>query len=177
MPRVPYRESELVEPRQLVDAIRRRRGGTLLNLDRMLLHSPSLAKGWNIFLGAVRNELELQPRLRELAMCVVAVMNDAEYEFHHHAPEFIKAGGTLEQVEAMRQLRSPECDLCVFSGAERAAIQLAVEMTRDVEVTDATFSALRSALGNDQLMVEFVGVVATYNMVSRFLVALEIAPE
>jgi alkylhydroperoxidase family enzyme len=36
---------------------------------------------------------------------------------------------------------------------------------------------MRSALQSDQLVVEFVGVVATYNMVSRFLVALGVESE
>ena len=40
-------------------------------------------------------KLSLSPRLRELAMCGVAVLNGAEYEFHHHAPEFVKAGQAM----------------------------------------------------------------------------------
>jgi alkylhydroperoxidase family enzyme len=36
---------------------------------------------------------------------------------------------------------------------------------------------MQSALQSDQLVVELVGVVATYNMVSRFLVALGVEPE
>ena len=49
-------------------------------------------------------------------------------------------------------------------------------MTRTVKVTDATFDAVRARL-SDQHCVELVGVIATYNMVSRFLVALGIEPE
>ena len=58
---------DLSEPRAVVDAIRARRGGTLLNLDCMLLHSPALAEGWNGLLRAVRTELEVSLKLRELA--------------------------------------------------------------------------------------------------------------
>jgi alkylhydroperoxidase family enzyme len=177
MSRIPYQPAELAEPKQIVDAIRARRGGRLLNLDRMLLHSAPFAKGWNVFLGAVRNELELSPKLRELAMCVVAVVNGAEYEFHHHAPEFIKAGGTPEQVEALKSLERGAFESALFDAQELAAITLALEMTRSVQVSDATFSSVREALRNDQLAVELVGVIATYNMVSRFLVALEIETE
>jgi alkylhydroperoxidase family enzyme len=35
---------------------------------------------------------------------------------------------------------------------------------------------LQDSLGNQRL-VELVGVIATYNMVSRFLVALQVTPE
>jgi len=177
MPRIPYQPSDLAEPKEIVDAVRKRRGGRLLNLDRMLLHSPALARGWNAFLGEVRTNLELSPRLRELAMCVVAVLNGAMYEFHHHAPEFIKAGGTREQIEALRQHGVSAQTLALFDATERAAIEFTTQMTRNVEVDDAAFAAVRAALKNDTLVVELTGVVATYNMVSRFLVALGVEPE
>jgi len=40
------------QPAPLVDAIRERRGGTLLNLDKALLWSEPLARGWNVYLKA-----------------------------------------------------------------------------------------------------------------------------
>lgn len=177
MPRLTYQPIDLVEPADIVDAIRERRGGQLLNLDRMLLHSPAFTRGWNAFLREVRTGLELPPRMRELAMCVVAVLNGAEYEFHHHAPEFLRAGGNSHQVDAMRDPEAAAENASLFDDKERAVILLTLEMTRNVAVRDATFSAVRSALGNDQLTVELVGVIAAYNMVSRFLVALDIEPE
>lgn len=174
MPRIPYQPADLTEPKAIVDAIRTRRGGTLLNLDRMLLHSPPFAKGWNVFLGEVRNQLDLRARLRELAICQVALLNGAHYEFHHHAPEFLKAGGTAAQLDA---LRGDATDSAAFDAGERAIIALVRAITVDVKVSDAVFDAARAALENDQSMVELVGVVATYNMVSRMLVALDIRPE
>ncbi|MFC3108976.1 carboxymuconolactone decarboxylase family protein [Undibacterium arcticum] len=177
MPRIPYQPADLAEPKELVDAIRKRRGGNLLNLDRMLLQSAPFARGWNAFLGEVRTGLELSPKLRELAMCVVAVLNGAAYEFQHHAPEFIKAGGTAQQVEAMQRSDTLGHDFSLFDSIERTAILLTIEMTRKIEVSDATFAAVRAALPNEQQVVELVGVIATYNMVSRFLVALGVEPE
>jgi len=79
MPRIPYIPIDLAEPRELVDAVRARRGGKLSHLDRLLLHSPQLTAGWNTFLGGIRKRLSLSPRLREIAMCSVAVLNGAEY--------------------------------------------------------------------------------------------------
>jgi alkylhydroperoxidase family enzyme len=176
MPRIAYLLPDLNEPPALVAAIRARRGGELLNLDRMLLHSPPLAAGWNAFLKAVRTELALDARLRELAICAVAAANGAEYEFHHHAPEFTRAGGTAAQVEALRAPERAGEDDALFDAQARAVLQLTLEMTRKVAVSGSTFEAVRSALG-DRGTVELVGVIAAYNMVSRFLVALEITPE
>lgn len=176
MPRIPYQPADLTEPAELLAAIRARRGGGLLNLDRMLLHSPPFAAGWNAHLRAVRTELALDARLRELAICAVAALNGAEYEFGHHAPEFVKAGGSAAQVEALRDPDSARNDTALFDAVERAAITLTIEMTRSVVVGDATFEAVRRGLG-DRRTVELVGTIATYNMVSRFLVALGVDPE
>ena len=101
---IDYQPMDLAEPAELVAAIRKRRGGKFINLDRMLLHSVPIAEGWNHYIGAIRNHLSLDPKLRELGMCGVAVLNGAEYEFIHHAPPFKEAGGTPEQVEALRLL-------------------------------------------------------------------------
>jgi alkylhydroperoxidase family enzyme len=177
MARLPYVPETVTEPREIVEAIRARRGGTLLNLDRMLLHSPPVAAGWNAMLGAVRRDLTLSPKLRELAMCVVAVLNGAEYEWGHHAPLFLQAGGTEAQLAAMREPESACRDASLFDAAERAALALTVEMTRSVRVSDATFDAVRAALPDARQAFELVLVVAAYNMVSRVLVAVGVEPE
>jgi alkylhydroperoxidase family enzyme len=65
-------------------------------------------------------------------------------------------------------------EFVAFDATERAVLQLALEMTRHVRVSDATFEGVRAALGDERQVVELVGVIATYNMVSRFLVALDI---
>ncbi len=159
---------------ELVASIRARRGGTLLNLDRMLLRSPPFAQGWNAHLGAVRRDLSLSARLRELAVCAVAVLNEADYELQQHAPEFLRAGGTAEQLEELAQLGQVGKEFVAFDVTERAVLQLTLEMTRQVRVSEATFDGVRTALGDERQIVELVGVVATYNMVSRFLVALDV---
>ncbi len=174
MARIPYPPQDLSEPQAVVAAIRQRRGGQLLNLDRMLLHSPAFAMGWNSFLGAVRSELSLSPKLRELAMCGVAVLNGAEYEFRHHAPLFLQAGGTPAQLEALHRFEENDT---LFDPQERAVLRLIFEMTRHVRVSDETFARVQAALPDDRQVVELVGVIAAYNMVSRFLVALEVEPE
>lgn len=176
MPRLPYITDRQAGDTALVAAIRQRRGGDLLNLDRLLLYSPAFAQGWNALLGAVRTQLSVAPKLRELAMCVVAVLNGAEYEYVHHAPEFVRAGGREEQIAAVHRMCSHEIDATLFDEIENATIALSAQMTKSIEVDDASFETLRRHLG-DAATVELVGVVAAYNMVSRFLVALRIEPE
>jgi alkylhydroperoxidase family enzyme len=174
---IPYVPEDIDESSEIVAAIRARRGGTLLNLDRMLLHSPPLAAGWNGFLRAVRCELGVSAKLRELAICVVAILNSAHYEYHQHKPVYLESGGSEEELAMLGAVGTSEFDATPFAEAERAVIALAFEMTRTVEVSAATMTSIQRALANDRHVVEIVGVIAAYNMVSRFLVALGVSPE
>jgi alkylhydroperoxidase family enzyme len=49
-------------------------------------------------------------------------------------------------------------------------------MTRHIEVPVEVVERLQKALGNQET-VEMIAVVATYNMVSRFLIATGVSPE
>jgi len=175
MSRIPYvADRPGSDEPELVVRIRARRGGKLLNLDRMLLNSLPFAHGWNTHLGAVRGELAVPTRLRELAICAVAVLNGADYELAHHAPELLRSGGEPRQLEALKAQEFDARAAGVFDPTELAVLRLTSEMTRGVKVSDATFTDVRLQLGDDQQVVELVGIIATYNMVSRFLVALEV---
>jgi alkylhydroperoxidase family enzyme len=53
---------------------------------------------------------------------------------------------------------------CLFNEQERAVMRCAAEATREVEVSDATFDALRGFLDNRRIM-ELAMNVAFYNAV------------
>ena len=180
-PTVPYITDQDIDeqkvPADLVAAIRARRaGGKLLNLDRMLLHSPPIARGWNTYMGSIRRDLKVSPILRELAICAIARLNRADYELLQHAPEFLAAGGRQSQLDALDAIDSAHLNSAVFDRAELATLNLAREMSLNIEVSAATLDEIRALLPNEQV-VEIVGTIAAYNMVSRFLVALGIGPE
>ena len=169
------------QPAELVDAILARRGGQLINLDKALLWSEPLARGWNTYLKAVRTELPTSRKLRELGICTVALLTGARYEYHHHAPDFLAAGGTQGELDALNRvaLRSdPRIDAQddALGEVEQLVIRYAAQMTRDVTVDDALFGALRQHFDTTQI-VELTSAIATYNMVARFLVALGVSPE
>jgi alkylhydroperoxidase family enzyme len=168
------------QPQDLVDAILKRRGGTLINLDKALLWSEPLARGWNVYLGAVRTGLPTSRKLRELGICTVALLTGAHYEYHHHAPDFLAAGGTQPQLDALNRFvasnpRGVPVDASL-NAVETVVIQYAAQMTLDVKVSDAVFNALRQHFDTTEL-VELTSAIATYNMVARFLVALGVSPE
>lgn len=168
------------QPDDLVQSILERRGGALLNLDRALLWSEPVARGWNVYLKAVRTGLPTSRKLRELGICTVALLTGAHYEYHHHAPDFLAAGGTQAELDALTRHckgnpRSAPVDTSL-GAIEKIVIQYAAQMTLDVKVADDVFAALQAHMDTTQI-VEITTAIATYNMVARFLVALGVSPE
>ncbi len=176
----PWSPEAKPQPTELIDAILARRGGELINLDKALLWSEPLARGWNTYLKAVRTELPTSRKLRELAICTVALLTGAHYEYHHHAPDFLAFGGTQAQLDALRRVVAADARADARDAAldelEQLVIRYAAQMTQDVRVEDALFDALKRHFGTTEL-VELTSAIATYNMVARFLVALGVSPE
>jgi AhpD family alkylhydroperoxidase len=154
---------------ELLRSIRQRRGGELLNLDRMLLHSAPLARGWNALMGAIRTQTVLDGALRELVILRVAVLNRAPYEFAQHAPVGRAEGLSAAQLDAVADWEAS----ALFDARARAVLAYTDAVTRQVQVPDALFDALRSHFAEREL-VELTATVASYNMVSRFLEALRL---
>lgn len=166
------------QPQELVDAILARRGGELLNLDKALLWSEPLARGWNVYLGNVRTGLAASRKLRELGICTVALVTGAHYEYHHHAPDYLAAGGSQADLDALQRFVQGGRDAQPQGlGPDEALVaRYAAQMTRDVKVDDALFAQLQQRFETGEL-VEITAAIATYNMVARFLVALGVTPE
>jgi AhpD family alkylhydroperoxidase len=155
------------------ELIRARRGGELSALDRLLLHSPPVAEGWNALLGALRSGPTLPADLRELVVLRVAVLNDAAFEWAAHEPIARRAGLTELHLRVLRRADAGEQG--VWSPAQAAVLAFADAATRDVAVPDAVFAAARAQL-DDRQLVELAALVAGYAMVSRFLVAFRVPP-
>jgi alkylhydroperoxidase family enzyme len=170
--RVPYPDLDQPDVKPIAERIKAERGGRVLNLYRMLLHSPPVADGWRAFLTAIRQQCLLSGRYRELAILRVAVLNRAEYEFEAHVPFARKEGFDQAQIEALRQDRMPEG----VTDADRAVLQYTDAMTRAIQVPDGVFAAVKKHLGEREL-VELTATVGAYNLVSRFLVALQVDHE
>lgn len=138
----------------------------------MQLYNPAVADGWLRLGTAVRYKSELDSPTRELAICLVARLTGAEYEWLAHSRIALAEGFSEAQLDGILDWQHSQ----QFTEKQRAVLALAQALTRTVDVDDATFDAVRPHLSARQL-VELVTVVSYYNMVSRFLVALRIDPE
>ncbi|KAJ5226150.1 hypothetical protein N7468_007375 [Penicillium chermesinum] len=158
----------------------RRHPRPLIPLDLSLLHSPPVANGWNSFLGAIRSETVVDQGILELAVCRVAVLNGAVYEWNAHAPLALKGGVKPEAMQACRALPSTaEGDLSqlqnsALTAQQKAVLRYADQMTKTIKVEDEVFAQLKTVGFNDREIVELTTGIAGYNCVSRVLVALDV---
>lgn len=165
----PWQDHEPV-PEALLAAIKARRlGGELIGIDRVLLKSFPLATGWNELLRRVRAEFDLPLAYREMIMLRVAALNGAEFEWGVHYPAYLEAGGTEEKAES---LRTPGVS-SIFDDKEAALLRLTDQSTQNVAVNAEVVQTVKALFG-EKMTVEAVATIAAYNMVSRFLVALQI---
>jgi len=179
--RIPdWTQEQLAQPQELVDTILARRGGALLNLDKALLWSEPVAAGWNVYMRNVRTGLSASRKLCELGICAVALLTGAHYEYHHHAPEYLKAGGTQAELEGLkRAIDANSADGVTDPALDEMSqwvVHYAAQMTLRVKVDELLFKKLQSCLNTTEI-VELTTTIAAYNMVARILVALEISPE
>ena len=180
MPNIPYASNEIIESdeaRELLEAIKARRGGKLFNLDRMLLHSPPFAEGWNTLFQKVHNDLSLDSKLQEIAIVAVCVANGSYYEVGVHVPVFHMVGGTPDQINALYNIDTAVNDVDNFNAAERAVIRLSIEMTRDVKPKSETLEAVKAVLPGTRQVMEVISVVAAYNMTSRIILTTGVETE
>jgi AhpD family alkylhydroperoxidase len=173
MARIPYpEEQDHPELSGLIAQIRKERGGRLLNLYKMLLTSPPLAAGWLHLFTAIRQQCELPGAVRELVILRVAVINRATYEHKAHVPFALREGVSEEQIRALENWQASG----LFDAQQRAVLAYADSMTKEIHVPDTVFAAVRQYF-NPRLMVELTVTIAGYNLVSRFLEALQVDPD
>lgn len=158
---------------RLIEKIRGGRGGRLLNIYKMLLHSPALAERWLDQVSAVRWQTDLDGKVRELVIIRVGYLNRVDYVIKAHVPmHAVREGLTVEQCHALADWQGSP----LFDDAQRAALAYTDAMTLQVQVPDAVFARLKDFYTEKQI-VELTVLIGTYNMHTRVLQALEIDPE
>jgi len=174
MARVPLiKEKEHPELSELITKIKGARGGRLINIYRLMLHSPALAGAWFDLNQAVRYGTEIDGKCRELAVIRVAILNDVEYVIRAHGPAYaLKEGLTPAQVEALADWGASK----LFTDKQRSLLAYTDAMTRDIDVPDVIFTEVRKHFSERQT-VELTMLISAYNMLTRFLKALKVDSE
>lgn len=118
----------------------------------------------------------------------MAARNKAAFEWIHHEPVARRAGVTTEQLTRIGNVKSTSFTAPgpgQLSPVQAAVAQYADSVTAQVQVKETVFTQLKTELAKaanldleaqpvQQRLVEATGTAAVYNMVSRFLVALDV---
>jgi alkylhydroperoxidase family enzyme len=170
---------KLIEPDErpdqsaLIERIRKGRRGTVINVYKTLMHNPDIASVWLDLVNVVRWKVALDDRLREIVIVRVGYLNRCPYVVNQHVPELTTpAGLTKAECDALADWQPATC----FNGRERAALAYADTMSRDIDVPDTVFDALREHFDERQI-VELTVLIGVYNMHTRVGQALQIDPE
>ncbi|KAK1059370.1 hypothetical protein LTR74_012681 [Friedmanniomyces endolithicus] len=177
--RIPYAPSTPPSPTPETLAIysrirARRQPRPLIPLDLALLHNPQIADGFNTLMGAIRTQSSFPLALAELAICYVAVLNGAVYEWTAHAPLALRAGTRREVLEVVLEgtWRGKAGD-GVVGLDEGMVLEFTEQSTKGIKVEDELMERLKQRWTAQQV-IELTITVGEYNMVSRFLVALDV---
>ncbi|MER6248378.1 carboxymuconolactone decarboxylase family protein [Streptomyces griseorubiginosus] len=148
--------------------------GTVVNIVRMLRHSPDIGSLVNR-LGAAQFAAGSLPAVdRELVIMNSGVTFSAPYEWEQHISISRSAGVTDAQRDALaaRDLTSSE-----FTEPQRSLLLFADSAARSTEMSDEIFEAARGHY-TDQQLVETVIMVGFYFLIARMstVFQLEIDP-
>ena len=172
MARIEYPDVDRPELADLVGRIAHERGGGVINLYRMLLHSPPVAEGWRALGTAIRIEAALDARSRELAICLVARLTGSAYEWDHHAPIAARAGVDQSALAALPDWRDHDG----FTERDRGVLAWTEAVTVDLRPDDSVLRTAREVL-DDRELVELTATAGFYSCVARFVMALDLDPD
>jgi alkylhydroperoxidase family enzyme len=165
MSRVTYREPSDLDPSDR-DLLARP-----INLFRALANSPEALRAYGGLGLWIRHECRLDPRLRQLAILQVGWVTRNAYEFSHHIRLGEEFGVTAADVEALIDLNEGRPSELV--GPAPLVVDAATEMTRDLRISDRTWSALMPAIGIESL-IDLTVVIGFYNAAVRVIETLDV---
>ena len=172
-PRLTIPAEEVLSPKQreLLADIRKTRGsGPLGGPFAVFLQAPDygdLAQKLGAF---CRYRTSVPPALSEFTILVLARFWRSQYEFWVHAPIAEKAGVKPATIEALRTGRIPR-----LTSEQRAIYDFIAELHKTKRVADKTYARVHALFG-DAGMVEFVGILGYYVLISMILNVFRMSP-
>ena len=139
-------------------------GDSSLNIFATLAHHPKLMKRWMVFGNHVLAKTTLPARERELLILRTGWNCRAPYEWGQHVAIGRASGLSDEEVE--RVTAGP--DAPGWEPFDATLLRAADELHGDEALTDATYAALSTQFGTQQLL-DLVFTVGQYHLVSMVL--------
>lgn len=171
MPRLPDFDYGSLSPeqRKVHDAIVAGPRGGVQGPLKVWLQSPQFADRAQALGAFCRFGSSLPGRLSELAILTTGAFWKAGFEWHVHAPIGIAAGLDGKAIEAIQTGKKP-----AFTRSDEAVVyEFATELLESRRVSEATYQRAIAELGIPAV-VELVGILGYYGLISMTIVAFEI---
>jgi 4-carboxymuconolactone decarboxylase len=166
MARLPYTDAQTASPdvREALDAL------PALNIFAMLAHADTAFIPYLILGGVLLTQLELDPKLRELAILLVAAHTDAEYEWIQHVGISRAIGTDDEQIAAVQR---GDLQAACLNPDARILLRFTRQVLQQSRADEDTFAALREHFPPRQI-IELLLVIGNYHMLARIMTTLDL---
>ena len=135
------------------------------------MHAPEFGQLAQALGAHARYKTALEPRLSEFAILCTARFWKAQYEWFAHGPMALKAGVKAKVIEDLRKGRAPAS----APKDERAIYAFVQELYKTRRVSNQAYKRVRAFL-NDAAMVELVGILGYYTLISMTLNVFHMLP-
>ncbi|MDZ4278931.1 MAG: carboxymuconolactone decarboxylase family protein [Dehalococcoidia bacterium] len=159
--------------RQFYERIARTsRGLGVLNVFKVMAHTPALMQSWWEMMALLFTRLELDPRLRELAVLRLFQVTRCAYGFAHHVRIGRDVGITDDEIAGLGYY----ADTDRFSELDKLVLQYADAVTT---LDENASSLARELLGHisERALVELTFCIANWNLMAHLLEPLEVELE
>lgn len=148
------------------------RGGKVLNLHRVVAHSPTAAAALIALAHALRFSTALPRPLAELIIIRTAQIVGSDYELAQHLPMALGCGVSQSRIDALNQWRAH----ALFTAPECAALAYAEQVAGGGDVEDQVFANLEKWFTPGEI-VELTLTVAFYFATGLLLKSLMVEAE
>jgi 4-carboxymuconolactone decarboxylase len=158
--RIPFRDFSTLSAEDREMGERNKVNGEVVNIFKVLMQNPKLARSWSRFAGYILGGKSLPARDREILILRIGWLNQAPYEWEQHVRIAKSAGLTDDEID--RISKGPKAG---WDKHDAALIQAADDLREKSVVSDETWKQLSERYSIEQMM-DAVFTVGQYNLVS-----------
>ena len=158
--RIQFRDFSTLSAEDREMGERNKVNGEVVNIFRVLMQNPKLARSWSRFAGYILSGQSLPARDREILILRIGWLNQAAYEWEQHV-RIGKAAG-LSDDEIDRISKGPKAG---WNKHDAALVQAADDLYENSVVSDEAWKQLSERFSTEQMM-DAVFTVGQYNLVS-----------
>jgi 4-carboxymuconolactone decarboxylase len=165
---LPYLENKDASP----DVLKALSRPVVLNVQRMTANAQKIFLVRSRLSNALFTQIDIDPKLREIAILRTAKDCRSVYEWTQHVPAAKHVGLSDEQVASIENWQSAKC----FSEVEQLVLQFTDEVHANVKASRSTLEALRQHL-TPGMIIELLIIIGHWRQTASILETTEVELE